>query len=118
MFDVWFEDENKQKSFVWQTSWGLSTRSIGSMIMIHSDNTGVVLPPRVAQTQIVIIPILYKNDDSKALLDQAHNLKKELLQAGIRVTVDDRDNHNPGFKFNNWEVKGTPIRLELGAKDF
>jgi len=118
MFDVWFEDENKQKSFVWQTSWGLSTRSIGSMIMIHSDNIGVVLPPRVAQTQIVIIPILYKNDDSKALLDKAYELSKLLKASGIRIAVDDRDNHNPGFKFNSWEVKGTPVRLELGAKDF
>ena len=117
MFDVWFEDENKQKSFVWQTSWGLSTRSIGSMIMIHSDNTGVVLPPRVAQVQVVIIPILFKNDDGKKILDKAHELAKALKAGGIRVQVDDRENHNPGFKFNNWEVKGTPIRIEVGAKD-
>jgi prolyl-tRNA synthetase len=76
MFDVWFEDENKQKTFVWQTSWGLSTRSIGAMIMIHSDNTGVVFPPKVAATQIVIIPIFYKTDDSKMLLDLAYELAK------------------------------------------
>ena len=117
MFDVWFEDENKQKTYVWQTSWGLSTRSIGSMIMIHSDNTGVVLPPRVAQVQVVIIPILFKNDDGKKIVDKAHELAKELKASGIRVQVDDRENHNPGFKFNNWEVKGTPIRIEVGAKD-
>lgn len=118
MFDVWYEDEQKQKSFVWQTSWGLSTRSIGAMIMIHSDNVGIVLPPRVAQTQIVIIPILYKNDDSKALVDQAYELKKQLMAEGLRVQVDDGESKNPGFKFNQWEVKGTPVRLELGAKDF
>jgi prolyl-tRNA synthetase len=88
------------------------------MIMIHSDNTGVVLPPRVAQVQVVIIPILFKNDDGKAIVEKAWELAKELKQAGIRVQVDDRDNHNPGFKFNNWEVKGTPVRLELGSKDF
>lgn len=95
----------------------MSTRSIGSMIMIHSDNTGVVLPPRVAQVQVVIIPILFKNDDSKAIVGRAWELAKELKAAGIRVQVDDRENHNPGFKFANWEVKGTPIRLEIGSKD-
>jgi prolyl-tRNA synthetase len=88
------------------------------MIMIHSDNTGVVLPPRVAQVQVVIIPILFKNDDGKAIVEKAWELAKELKLAGIRVQVDDIDNHNPGFKFNNWEVKGTPLRLELGSKDF
>lgn len=118
MFEVWYEDANKEKNHVWQTSWGLSTRSIGAMLMIHSDNTGVVLPPKVAQTQIVIIPILYKNDDSKALVDKAYELRDQLKKAGLRVQVDDSDNHNPGFKFNQWEVKGTPVRLEIGAKDF
>ncbi len=88
------------------------------MIMIHSDNTGIVLPPRVAQTQVVIIPILHKSDDSKKMLDKCFELQKTLRAAGIRVAVDDRDNHNPGFKFNDWEVKGTPLRLELGNKDF
>ncbi len=117
MFDVWFEDENKQKTFAWQTSWGLSTRSIGAMIMIHSDNVGVVFPPKVAATQIVIIPILHKNDDAKLLLDRAYELAKQLKDAGIRAKVDDRENHNPGFKFNSWEIKGTPVRIELGAKD-
>jgi len=117
MFDVWFEDQDKQKQFVWQTSWGYSTRSIGSMIMIHSDNTGLICPPRVAQTQIVIVPILKKDDDTKAILDRAHELKKQMVAEGIRAVVDDRDNHNPGFKFNQWEVRGVPIRMELGAKD-
>lgn len=118
MFDVWFEDAEKQKTFVWQTSWGLSTRSIGSMIMVHSDNTGVVLPPRVAKTQIVIIPIFYKDKDNKAILAKAEELFKTLKDAGIRCVIDDSDNHNPGFKFNYWEVRGTPVRLELGSKDF
>jgi len=85
--------------------------------MIHSDNTGMVLPPKVAQTQVVIVPITYKNDDTKAVMDKAWEMANEMKAAGIRVAVDERDNHNPGFKFNSWEVKGVPVRLELGAKD-
>jgi prolyl-tRNA synthetase len=118
MFDVWFEDADKKKTHVWQTSWGLSTRSIGSMIMVHSDNTGMVLPPRVAQTQVVIVPIFYKNDDSKAMLDKAFEIRDQLVAAGVRAKVDDSDTHNPGFKFNQWEVRGVPVRMELGKKDF
>ena len=118
MFEVQFEDANKDKKFVWQTSWGISTRSIGAMIMIHSDNTGLVLPPKVAQTQFVIIPIRYKNDDPALLYDKARELGAEMRAAGLRVTVDDTDTHNPGFKFNSWEVRGTPVRIELGMKDF
>ena len=117
MFDVTFEDKNKEKNHVWQTSWGLSTRSIGSMLMVHSDNTGVCLPPRVAQTQVVIIPIIYKGDDEKLYNEKADELCAQLKAAGVRVAVDDSDNHNPGFKFSQWEVRGTPVRLELGSKD-
>lgn len=117
MFDVWFTDEHEKKQFVNQTSWGLSTRSIGSMIMIHSDNTGLVLPPRVAQTQVVMIPIHFKEGDNKAILDKTHELAARLRASGIRVTVDDNPHHNPGFKYNHWEVRGTPIRLELGGQD-
>lgn len=117
MFDVWFEDADKEKKFVWQTSWGLSTRSIGAMIMIHSDNTGIVLPPKVAQTQVVIVPIFFKGDDVEALKDKAHELAAQLKEAGVRTVVDDSETHNPGYKFNQWEVKGTPVRLELGKKD-
>ena len=86
--------------------------------MIHSDDDGLVLPPRVAQTQIVLIPIIKKNDDEKALKDKVHEIAAQLKSAGLRVAVDDRDNHNPGFKFNHWELKGTPLRMELGSKDF
>jgi prolyl-tRNA synthetase len=117
MFDVWYTDEKEQKTFVHQTSWGLSTRSIGSMIMIHSDNNGLVLPPRVAQNQVVIIPIFFKDGDNKALKDKVHEIAANLRDHGIRVAVDDNDSKNPGFKFNHWEVRGTPIRLELGHKD-
>lgn len=102
---------------MWQTSWGLSTRSIGSMIMIHSDNKGLVLPPKVAQIQVVIVPIIFKGDDHKAFNEKAWELKQALTKKGLRVHVDDRENHNPGFKFNAWELKGVPVRLELGGKD-
>jgi prolyl-tRNA synthetase len=88
------------------------------MIMIHSDNTGLVLPPRVAQIQAILIPIFYKDGDNKALSDKIHELNSQLKAAGIRTAIDDNPHHNPGFKFNHWEVRGTPIRIELGAKDF
>mmetsp|Transcript_3564 Transcript_3564/g.2592 ORF Transcript_3564/g.2592 Transcript_3564/m.2592 type:complete len:154 (+) Transcript_3564:1322-1783(+) len=117
MFDVWFEDENKEKKFVWQTSWGFTTRSIGVMVMLHSDNKGLVLPPRVAQYQVVLIPIVHKADDHKSILQKIDELAHQLKQGGIRVFVDDRDNYNPGWKFNHWELKGIPLRVELGRND-
>ncbi len=118
MFKVQFEDQKKEKQFVWQTSWGFTTRSIGAMIMVHADNKGLVLPPRIARYQIILIPIIFKDDDSNALLDKIHELKKGLLAKGIRCHVDDRDNYNPGWKFNHWEIKGVPLRCEFGKKDF
>ena len=117
MFDVWFTDKNEVKQFANQTSWGFSTRSIGSMIMIHSDNKGLVLPPRVAQIQVVIVPILNKGDDAQALTKTIDDVYAGLKKAGVRVHVDDRDNYNPGFKFNHWELRGVPIRIEVGKKD-
>ena len=86
--------------------------------MVHSDDTGLVLPPKVATTQVVIIPIVKKGDDIAAIMAKGNELFKVLKDAGIRVELDDRENYNPGWKFNNWELKGVPIRLELGAKDF
>jgi prolyl-tRNA synthetase len=118
MFDVWFEDKAGKKQFVWQTSWGFSTRSIGSMIMVHSDNKGLVLPPRVAQIQVVLVPITYKDDDSTAIFQKSEEIVKALKEAGVRATFDDRENYNPGWKFNHWEIKGIPLRIELGKKDF
>ena len=118
MFDVWFEDKAGQKQHVWQTSWGFSTRSIGSMIMVHSDDKGLVLPPRVAQYQAVFVPITYKDDDVTAIHGKIDELVKSLKEAGIRAQFDDRDNYTPAWKFNHWEIKGIPIRLELGKKDF
>lgn len=117
MFEIQFEDRDAQKQLAWQTSWGISTRSIGAMIMIHSDNKGMVLPPRVAQTQVVIIPILKKGNDFKQIYSVCDKVFADLKNAGIRVFLDDTDNHNPGFKYATWELRGTPVRVEIGEKD-
>ncbi len=106
--------DGKQES-PWTTSWGLSTRIIGTMIVVHGDEKGLRLPPMVAPTQIVIVPIYKTDDEKKAVLEACDSLKKTLK--GIRVKIDDRDNKSPGFKFNEWEVKGVPLRMELGPKD-
>ena len=117
MFDISFQNEQKQKEFAYQTSWGFTTRSIGAMIMVHGDDKGLVLPPRIASVQVVIIPILHKGKGTEEILDKAHELGDQLKKAGLRVKVDSRPNHNPGWKFAHWEVKGVPIRIELGKKD-
>ncbi len=115
-FNISFLDENQQQQFGWQNSWGISTRSIGLMVMVHGDDKGLVLPPRIAPLQVVIVPILF--DDSKAkVLKEAHALKEKLLKAGLSVYLDDRDGYTPGWKFHEWEVKGVPVRVELGPKD-
>lgn len=118
MFEVQFEDKEAKKQFAWQTSWGFSTRSIGAMIMVHGDNKGLVLPPRVAQIQVVLVPITYKDDDLVQIQGKAEELSKALKAAGVRTYLDDRENYNPGYKYNHWEQRGVPIRLELGKKDF
>lgn len=101
MFGIEFQDENKQKKFVWQTSWGLSTRSIGILIMHHGDNKGLVLPPRVANIQAVIIPIRIKGKQ-EIVEKAADHIFKTLKQAKVRVHVDDRANYTPGWKYNHW----------------
>lgn len=115
-FGITFLDEKQQQQFGWQNSWGISTRSIGLMVMAHSDDKGLVLPPRVAPLQVVIVPILF--DDSKAkVLKEANNLRDTLTKTGLSIYLDDRDGYTPGWKFNEWEVKGVPVRIELGPKD-
>ena len=116
MFKIEFEDEKKEKKLVWQTSWGLTTRSIGIMIMYHGDEKGLVLPPRAANTQVIIIPIPYKGKEN-IVNDAANELLQKLKKTDIRTQIDLRDNYNPGWKFNHWEVKGVPIRIEIGPKD-
>jgi prolyl-tRNA synthetase len=101
----------------WTTSWGLSTRIIGAIIMVHGDDQGLVLPPKLAPHQVVIVPIFKTDEEKASVLDTARKLKAELVQAGIRVTLDEREGQSPGWKFNDWEMRGVPVRVELGPKD-
>ena len=116
-FDVKYLDENNSETFAWQTSWGVSWRLIGGMIMIHGDDKGLVLPPQVAPIQVVIIPIYYSKDDRKIIVQKACEIKDSLSKTNTRVHLDDREQLTPGFKFNDWELKGIPIRIEIGPKD-
>ncbi|MBR9675855.1 proline--tRNA ligase [Candidatus Woesearchaeota archaeon] len=113
-FDITYIDENEKKQFAWQNSWGFSTRTIGIMIGVHSDDKGLVLPPNVAPTQIVIVPILFEKTKSETL-KKCDEIKKMLK--GYDVIIDDRDEYKPGYKFNDWELKGVPLRIEVGPKD-
>ncbi len=116
-FEVKFADKDNVEHFAWQTSWGVSWRLIGAMIMVHGDDKGLVLPPKVAPIQVVIIPI-YKNDEGKdKVLPKVNEIKENLESKDIRVHVDDRSGLSPGYKFNDWELKGVPIRIEIGPKD-
>jgi len=116
-FDVKYLDENNNETFAWQTSWGVSWRLIGGMIMTHGDDKGLVLPPKVAPIQVVIIPIYYSKEDKENVLQKACQIKDSLSNNDIRVHLDDREQFTPGFKFNDWEMKGIPIRIEIGPKD-
>ncbi|MBM7582533.1 prolyl-tRNA synthetase [Caldicoprobacter guelmensis] len=114
VFDIQYLDRDGQLKYAWQTSWGVSTRLIGAIIMVHGDERGLVLPPKVAPVQVVIIPIAMHKE---GVLDKAREMYKIIADAGIRVEIDDRDTQTPGWKFNEWELKGVPIRLEIGPKD-
>ena len=116
-FDVKFINKNNELEYVWATSWGVSTRLMGALIMTHSDDNGLVLPPKLAPIQVVIIPI-YKNDEQLALISKKVNpIVDELRRRGISVKYDDADNKRPGFKFADYELKGVPVRLAIGARD-
>jgi len=120
MFSIDFEDEAGEKKMVWQNSWGLTTRTIGVCVMVHGDDKGLVLPPRVAPLQVVIVPIYRSKDGAELvqqLVDAAQALSAQLKAAGVRVEVDDRTDRNPGWKYAHWEQKGVPLRLELGGRD-
>ncbi|CCM00723.1 uncharacterized protein FIBRA_02763 [Fibroporia radiculosa] len=125
MFNIFVEDPNdptgQGKVYVWQNSWGLSTRTIGVMVMIHGDNQGLVLPPRVASIQVIIVPcgITAKTSDEsrKAINDKCEELSKSLKSVGVKAKADLREGYTPGFKFNDWEQKGVPLRLEIGPAD-
>ena len=112
-FDITYSDEDDEIQAAHTTSWGLSWRSLGALIMTHSDDQGLVLPPTIAPEQVVIVPI-WQEDTQEEVLSYAEGVKKELEDAGIRVELDAREQHNPGFKFNEWELKGVPVRFEIG----
>ena len=116
-FEIKYLDENNVDTFAWQTSWGVSWRLIGGMIMTHSDDKGLVLPPKLAPIQVIIIPIYYSKEDRKKMIVEANKIKQTLSDNTIRVKLDDRDQLTPGFKFHDWELKGIPIRIEIGPKD-
>lgn len=116
-FDIQYLDPNNQLQHCWTTSWGLSTRFIGAIIMTHGDDQGLILPPRLAPYQTVIVPIYKKDEEKTAVLTATARIKAELENAGIRVHVDDRENLTPGYKFNDWELRGVPSRIEIGPRD-
>ena len=116
-FDVKFSNKNNTLDYVWATSWGVSTRLIGGLVMTHSDDEGLVLPPRIAPLQVVIVPI-FKGEEQKVLLDEkVHAMVASFKAAGIRVKYDDSDNQRPGWKFAEYELKGVPVRIAVGPRD-
>ncbi|WP_412061902.1 proline--tRNA ligase [Rubrivirga sp. IMCC45206] len=116
-FDCTFQNEDNEQEYVWATSWGVSTRLIGALIMTHGDDDGVVMPPRLAPVQVAIVPITRKNKDNTAVMDAATGMRDALMAAGIRVVLDDRDQYRPGWKFAQYEVEGVPVRLAIGPRD-
>ena len=116
VFDVTFLDENNERQFAWQTSWGLSTRVIGGLIMTHSDDKGLVLPPKIAPIQVVIIPIIIKEWDKQLVEEETRTIMSNLQSLGVSVKLDNRD-LRPGEKYYEWEKKGIPVRIEVGPKD-
>jgi len=116
-FDVKFQDTDGEHKYVWATSWGVSTRLIGGLIMTHSDDNGLVLPPKLAPVQVIIVPIYRKDEERELVLEYARNVEKELKDHNIRVKLDDRDNYKPGWKFAEHEAQGTPLRIAVGPRD-
>lgn len=115
-FDIRFEDQNQTMQYAWTTSWGTSTRLVGALIMTHGDDSGLVFPPRVAPYQAVIVPISAANWQ-ETVLPHANALAKQLSDAGLRIKLDDRDAYTPGWKYSDWEMRGVPVRIEIGPKD-
>ncbi|MBN1917478.1 MAG: proline--tRNA ligase [Verrucomicrobia bacterium] len=115
-FEVTYQTRQGQLEYVWQTSWGVSTRLVGALVMAHADDQGLVLPPRIAPISVVIVPI-YRDPDARVKTVAMAQQIKESLGSKLAVKVDDRDEHTPGWKFNEWELKGVPVRLEIGPKD-
>jgi prolyl-tRNA synthetase len=115
-FDIRFLDENNELQYVWTTSWGLSTRMVGAVVMVHGDDQGLVLPPKLAPIQVVVVPI-WRDDSQRAVVLEAVTQVEEMLRDEVRLRVDDRDEYSPGWKFNEWELRGVPLRVEIGPRD-
>ena len=116
-FEIKYLGKDEKEHYGWTTSWGLSWRLIGAAILSHGDDRGLILPPRIAPTQVVIIPIFYKETDQKDISDEVKHLSSQLEQIGIRTLIDDRAQYTPGWKYHEWEMKGVPLRVEIGPKD-
>jgi len=116
-FEIKYLGKDEKEHFAWTTSWGVSWRLIGAMIMAHGDDKGLVLPPRVAPTQVVFVPIHYKESDKDTILQAAHVVSDGLGKHSIRTYVDDREQYTPGWKYHEWEMKGVPLRVEIGPRD-
>ncbi|HOG48394.1 MAG TPA: proline--tRNA ligase [Anaerolineae bacterium] len=116
-FGTQFLDQNNELQYVWQTSWGVSTRMVGAVVMVHGDDQGLILPPRLAPLQVVIVPIWKSDDEQGRVMEAAQSAQRELAAAGVRVKLDDREGLSPGWKFNDWEMRGVPLRIEIGPRD-
>jgi prolyl-tRNA synthetase len=116
-FEIRFLGEDGEMHFVWQTSWGISWRAIGAMVMLHGDDRGLIVPPRLAPIQIVIVPIIFSAGKSEEILKKCAEVRDALQSSGLRVHLDSRDKYTPGWKFNEWELKGVPLRIEIGPRD-
>ena len=116
-YNVQFLNKEGEQEFAWGTSWGLSMRVVGGVIMAHGDDKGLRLPYSIAPIQVVVVPIYRTDDEMGGVLERANRVKDELVAQGIRVKLDDRDQHRPGFKFSEWELKGVPVRIEIGPRD-
>jgi prolyl-tRNA synthetase len=116
-FELKFQNEAGDWDFAWNTSWGVTTRLVGALVMTHGDDNGLVLPPRLAPIQVVVVPIWKGSDPKAEILEAASRVRQSLVDAGLRVELDDRDNLSPGFKYHEWEMLGVPVRIELGPKD-
>ncbi|NND72324.1 MAG: proline--tRNA ligase [Rhodothermales bacterium] len=116
-FDCQFQNKNNELEYVWATSWGVSTRLVGALVMAHSDDQGLVVPPRLAPTQVVIVPIYRSEEDRQNVLTRSTEIKESLGSAGVRVKLDDREQYRPGWKFNEYELQGVPLRIAIGPRD-
>lgn len=116
-FEIKYLGTDDKEHYAWQTSWGISWRLIGALVMVHGDDKGLVLPPRVAPIQVIIIPILYADKDNAGIIAKSKQIRDLLATESITVQIDDRTEYTPGYKFNDWEMKGVPLRIEIGPKD-